>query len=154
MDLQALFIFQLVADIVLCVAIVFLLYVMTRDGRKKSAPAVDPALFTEFQKAIDASQRAATGLVQAMEDSRKALKETAFALEERESRLRALIARAERFLARPDDSMPESGNPRYADVLRMARQGLTVEEIVRVSGLTRGEVDLVIELDLQKNESR
>ena len=91
-----------------------------------------------------------------MEDSRKALKEMAFALDERENRLRSVIARAEKLpQSRPEpDPVPETGDRRYADVLRMARQGLTTEEIVKVSGLARGEIDLIIELDLKKNESR
>ena len=155
MNVQDLFIFQLVADIILCIAIVFLLYLVTRESRKKPDAAVDPNLLADFQKAIDASRNSAAYLIKAMEDSRKALKEIAFALDERENRLRLLIARAEKIPQRqPDDSMPETGNQRYADVLRMARQGLTVDEIVKVSGLTRGEIDLIIELDLKKNESR
>ena len=156
MNVQDLFIFQLVADIILCIAIVFLLYLMTRENRKRPDAAIDPNLLAEFQKAIDASQHSAAYLIKAMEDSRKALKEMAFALDERENRLRSVIARAEKLpQSRPEpDPVSETGDRRYADVLRMARQGLTTEEIVKVSGLARGEIDLIIELDLKKNESR
>lgn len=155
MNIQDLFIFQLIADIILCIAIVFLLYLMTRENRKRPDTGVDPNLLTEFQRALNASQNSVGTLLRALDDSRKALKETAFALEERESRLRSLIARAEKVQQRAEaDPPPDAGDRRYADVLRMARQGLTVEEIARASGLTRGEIDLIIELDLKKNESR
>lgn len=154
MNLQVLFIFQILADIILCIAVVFILYLFTRDSRKKPARNLDPAILDEFQRVLDASQRSVLNLVKAMDDSRRALKETAYALDERENRLRSLMAQSEsmaRAAGSGTGSAAES-EKRYESVLALARQGMTPDEIAGISGLTRGEIDLIIDLDRKKNE--
>lgn len=154
MNLQVLFIFQILADIVLCIAIVFILYLVTRESRKKPVRNLDPAILNEFQRVLDASQRSVLNLVKAMDESRKALKEIAFALDERESRLRALMAHYESMAqaGRPDSEGAAGSEKRYESVPALARQGMTPDEIAGISGLTRGEIDLIIDLDQKKNE--
>ena len=165
MNLQSLFIFQLLADLVLCVALVFVLYLITRESRRRAAAqTVDPAILAEFKRVLDASQQATETLLRTMDDSRKALKEIAYALDDRESRLKALMQQCEHQLAQKTPVAvsaavevatdgENAGQSRYADVLLMARQGMNTDEIARLSGLPRGEVDLIIDLDRQKNGS-
>ncbi len=150
MNFQGLLIFQLIADIVLCIAVVVILYMMTRENRKNSLPRIDPAIVSEFRKALDESQNAASYLIKSMNDSRRALKEIAYALDEREDRLRSLLNQSEA-AAQEKESAPAAN--RYEGVLNMLRQGMDAEEIVRLSGLTRGEIDLIIALDRKKAES-
>ena len=155
MNLQSLFIFQLVADIVLCIAIFFVLYLMTRESKKNTVRTIDPAVLAEYQRLLDASQLATEALSKAMDDSRKALKEIAYALDEREGRLRALIAQSDERPVKKSSALHEAEpeDSRYASVLEMARRGIEKDEIVRISGLPRGEIDLIVELDRQKDES-
>ena len=92
------------------------------------------------------------------------LKEIAFDMEERERRLRELIRESDLRLehsapeARSDpDLIDASGathDPRYREVLEMSRSGQSEKEIVKCTGLTEGEISLIIELDRKRNESR
>ena len=149
MNLQVLLIFQLAADIVLCIAIVFLLYLVTKENRKSAVRRIDPAIVAEFQKVLNESQNAATHLVQAMNDSRRALKEIAYALDERENRLQSLLSQSDAAVQKRE---PAVAGSRYEGVLEMVRQGMDADEIVRLSGLTKGEIDLIIALNTKKNE--
>ncbi len=160
MNLQSLFIFQLLADLALCLALVFVLYLITRESKRRNAQTVDPAILKEFKQVLDASQQATAMLLRTMDDSRKALKEIAYSLDDRESRLRALMSQIEERL---EPKVTVSGEAsatancgeekRYADVLVLARQGMDAEEIARICGLPRGEIDLIIDLDRQKSGS-
>ncbi|MCG6538068.1 MAG: hypothetical protein L7F78_25970 [Syntrophales bacterium LBB04] len=150
MNLQVLLIFQLVADIVLCIAVVFILYLVTKENRKNNVRQIDPAVLAEFQKALNESQTAATYLIQTMNDSRRALKEIAYALDEREKRLISLLNQSD---AATQKLETVAAGSRYEGVLEMVRQGMDAGEIVRLSGFTKGEVDLIIALDTKKNES-
>jgi len=156
MNLQTFFIFQLIADLALCLALVSVLYLFTREGKKTSARIIDPAVVSELKRMLDASQQATDSLIKAMDDSRKALKETAYSLDERENRLRSLILEADEQRKKQCLTTADTAKEgdRYADILEMARQGVDAEEIVRISGLPRGEVDLIVGLDRQKNETR
>jgi hypothetical protein len=160
MNLQSLFIFQLLADLLLCIALVFVLFLITRESKKRNAQTVDPAIVMEFKRILDASQQATTTLLRTMDDSRKALKEIAYSLDDRENRLRTLMAQVDERLVKkttiPTDvpaGTDDRLENRYADVLLLARQGVDTDEIARICGLPRGEIDLIIDLDRQKSVS-
>jgi hypothetical protein len=166
MNLQALFIAQMIADVILCVAIVFLLFVVAKETKKRETKPIDPEMISDFRKIIDESRDESLHLIAAMDESRKSLKETALALDEREKRVRFLLEEADRVAStipsgnpaaakgRPSALRePDSSADPYDDVLKMARQGFSKKEISRLSGLAEGEIDLIIDLDRKKNEN-
>jgi hypothetical protein len=153
MDLQLLFLFQSLADVILCIAIFFILFLITRENKKRPVRNINPEIIAEFQRTIDTSHNSINHLIKAMDESRKALKEIAYALDERENRLRSLIAQAENIVQKSQIAIESEIRPDgYERVLAMIREGLEAEEIAGITGLTRGEVELMINLDRKKNE--
>jgi DNA-binding NarL/FixJ family response regulator len=156
MNLQLMLTVQLIADAVLCLAIVFLFAIVNREIKKKNN-AVDAESMSEFKSVIAQSQAASEELLKAMDESRRILKEIAYAIDDKERRLRALLDASEaRLTAWQSREESETGKPTeriYGSVVEMARAGATTRDIADRLGLTEGEVSLVIELDRKKNES-
>jgi DNA-binding NarL/FixJ family response regulator len=156
MNLQLLFTVQLIADAVLCLAIVFLFAILNREIKKRNV-AVDADSIAEFKSVIAQSQAASVELLKAMDESRRILKEISYAIDEKERRLRTLLEASEaRLTAWKGHEETESVKPTdrlYTSVIEMARAGATARDIAERLGLTEGEVSLVIELDRKKNES-
>lgn len=92
MSIQFLLALQLVSDIVLFVAVIFLLAIVGRNSwRKNLAPPgvpgiVDRQAVAELERLISESQAAAAGLIKAMGESRRALKEAVCEVDEMQSR--------------------------------------------------------------------
>jgi CRP-like cAMP-binding protein len=155
MNISLLLTFQLIADAVLCAAIIFLFAMVNREIKKRGSgvPAGDLA---QFKRLIAESQAAAENLIRAMEESRKILKDVAYTAEGKERQLRNLVAVTENRLLTAGSTDPgntENAGDRYGTALDLVRQGLTEKEIAQRLGLTEGEVSLIIELDRRKNES-
>ncbi len=156
MNLQMLLTFQLIADAILCAAIVLLFAVINREIRKKGA-AVDGQAITEFKRLLGESQAATENLLKAMDESRRILKEVAYAVDGKERRLRGLMDVTDARLQAAKSPPPvEEADPakdrRYDSVLEMAKKGYSEKEIAERLGLTEGEISLVIDLDRKKNE--
>jgi len=94
MNQQAFFIIQILADIALLAAIVFFIYRIREDGRRRSA-GIDPSMLEEFKKLLAESQQGSANLVEAMDEGKKALRKIARVLDEKESRLRKIIEQPE-----------------------------------------------------------
>ena len=156
MNPLSLFYFQIVVDALMCGLI---LYFLWRVGKKNTEPVVGgEQARQELQRLIAESQNSAQQFLDALAEGRKALKEIAYTLDEKESRLRTLCLRAEALTAdaKPDvdtdDSPPASIN--QEQVRRMAIDGASVPDIVRQTGLTEGEVRLIIDLARSRDENR
>jgi len=93
-DPKVFFAIQVLADVVLCVAVVFILGRVNRELRRRPS-GVDPASLAELKRVIEDSQRATTALIGAMEESKKALRDISRAIDEKEARLRGLMDPAE-----------------------------------------------------------
>jgi DNA-binding NarL/FixJ family response regulator len=156
MNITLLLTLQLIADAVLCVAVVFLFAVVNREIRRRGA-GIDPNALVEFNKLIAESQGAAESLLKAMDDSRRILKEISFAIDEKERRLKTLMEISEVRLSSlkgsdvADKTVPDED--RYEKALGMIGQGLTVHEVAERLGLTEGEINLLVELRRKKDES-
>jgi hypothetical protein len=156
MNPLSLFYVQIGIDALMCGLI---LYFLWRVGKKTARPVVDgePAR-QELQRLIAESQKSSQQFLDALTEGRKALKEIAYALDERESRLRTLCLRAEALTADvepetdADDVPPAAVNQER--VLRMAIDGAAVPDIVRQTGLAEGEVRLIIDLARSRDENR
>ena len=138
---------QIVADIALCLVIIFLIRAVNRE-KKKNHPKISAEGFSEFRKLIEDSRRSTDYLFQALNE----VKEMGYALNEKERRLRTLIEKSDAGFEdqKPGDS--SRGN-KYEDVIKKAVQGLTEKEIADTLNLTEGEVSLILDLHRKKNEN-
>ena len=155
MSQQVFFIIQILADIALLAVIVFFIYRIHEESRRKPA-GVDPRMLAEFRKLLAESQNGSASLVQAMDEGRKALKEISRALDEKEYRLKRIIEQSEIQIekAAPKSRAGEfAGEAGFAEAVRMARQGMDPKEISKHLGLPEGEVSLILDLDRRRNEA-
>ncbi|MBP8984743.1 MAG: DUF2802 domain-containing protein [Syntrophobacterales bacterium] len=155
MNITLLLTLQLVADAVLCIAVVFLFAVVNREIKRRGG-GVDPKALGEFSRLIAQSQGATENLLRAMEESRRILKEISFAVEEKEKRLRVLMEATEVRLSALTGREGEEGagepDNRYEKAVDLIGQGLTEGEVAERLGLTEGEVSLIVELKRKKDE--
>lgn len=152
MDFPNLVFIQIALDIVLLLAILILLWRVSRPPasfQKKMAE--------EMNDVIRESQANADKFLQAMEQSRLALKEIAIELELKEKRAKATLEEARR-VAEPINSQDLKRDvgfspQKYAEVLKMIKKGYSEEETARTTGFTQAEIGLIIDLSRIKNES-
>jgi DNA-binding NarL/FixJ family response regulator len=111
-----------------------------------------------LKQLIEDSQKATAGLLEAMEESKKILRDVSLSIDEKEDRLNRLIEQASSQLDRldktgsgPDHVLPER---KYDEVLRLAGSGLTATDIAGSLGLSEGEVSLILDLARRKSEKR
>jgi ATP/maltotriose-dependent transcriptional regulator MalT len=92
-----------------------------------------------------------------MNESRKSLKEIAYALDQKEGTLRTLLeeSRIECERTRKHDSLNEGAlvERKNEEVLSMAAQGFSKKEISQRLSMTEGEIELIIDLDRTKHRS-
>ena len=123
---------QILADVALCLIIIFLIRAVSRE-MKKRPPEIGAETFSEFSKLIEDSRRSTDHLFQALNE----IKEIAYDLSSSEDR--------------------KSGDPgrgkKYEDVVKMTKQGMTKKEIADTLNLTEGEICLILDLHLKKNEN-
>jgi hypothetical protein len=142
---------QIFADLVLFFAIIFLIRIVNREIKKRSCE-IDAELLPELKKLIADSQNSADYLLQTVNEGRKSLKETAYALDEKEKRLRFLLEESD---SRIKEMKLGDSNRRekYEEVRKLAKQGLSEKEIAHMFNLTEGEICLILNLDRKKNEN-
>jgi DNA-directed RNA polymerase specialized sigma24 family protein len=152
---QVFFAIQVVADVVLCVTVVFILNKVNKDLRKRHSFVKTMA---ELKRLIEESQKATAGLLDAMEESKKALRDVSLSIDEKEARLNRLIAQASSHIDKLDhtsagleEALPEK---RTDAVIRLAGQGFTPAEIAESLGLSEGEIRLILDLARRRSESR
>jgi hypothetical protein len=157
MNPLSLFYIQIGIDALMCAMI---LYFLWRVGKKTTEPVVGgEEARQELQHLIAESQKSAQQFLDALAEGRRALKEIAYSLDERESRLRTLCLRAEALSgdAGPEEADADNASPASVNqeqVLRLAIDGTSVPDIVRQTGLTEGEVRLIIDLARSRDENR
>jgi DNA-directed RNA polymerase specialized sigma24 family protein len=149
------FAIQVVADVVLCVAVVFILNKVNKDLRKRHSFVKTMA---ELKRLIEGSQKATAGLLEAMEESKKALRDVSLSIDEKEARLNRLIEQASSHIDKLDqtsagleEALPEK---RTDAVVRLAGQGFTPAEIAESLGFSEGEIRLILDLARRKSDSR
>lgn len=152
---QIFFVIQVVADVVLCIAVVFIITRINQDLKKRLSFEKTMAA---LQRLIVESQKTTAGLLEAMEESKKALRDMSLTIEEKEARLNRLIGRAATHIDELDKTSAGIGETlpgkEYDEVLRLAGQGLSPAEISERLGLSEGEVQLIIDLSRRRSESR
>ena len=156
MSTQLLLTCLLITDLILCLAIIILVLMFNREIKKRrSGP--DENTFLEFRKLLDESQTSTNHLLEVMNESRKALKEIAYVLNEKEGQLRVLVEESkneyEKLKSRVNHTDADTLDKRYEDVIAMVRQGLSTKEISQKLELTVGEIDLIVDLDRTKHRA-
>jgi ATP/maltotriose-dependent transcriptional regulator MalT len=156
MSLNLLFVCLLVADVILCLAIIILIVIVNREIKKRRGGPDENSLM-EFRNLLNESQVSTNHLLEVMNDSRKALKEIAYVLDEKEGKLRALVEESrieyEKLLAAVPHTNKDNLDKRYEEVIAMVKQGLSKKEICQKLELTEGEIDLIIDLDRTRHKS-
>jgi len=156
MSTQLLLACLLITDLVLCLAIIILVVIVNREIKKRRT-GPDENAFTEFKKLLGESQTSTNHLLEVMNESRKALKEIAYALNEKEGQLRTLVEESQieydKLKSTVCHSAADKLDKRYEDVVAMVRQGLTKKEISQKLEITVGEIDLIIDLDKTRHRA-
>lgn len=156
MSTQLLLACLLITDLILCLTIIILVIIFNREIKKRHIGPDENALI-EFRKLLDESQASTNHLLDVMNESRKALKEIAYVLNEKEGQLRVLVEESrseyEKLKSRITHTETDTLDKRYEDVIAMVRQGLTTKEISQKLELTVGEIDLIIDLDRTRHRA-
>lgn len=156
MDLPSIVIFQIIADVVLCIAVLFMLLRIGRIISTSHTQAISNENLSAFQKSLDASREDAAHFFHRLDESYTKFKELAMSLEREEERLKALIeevqGHGERFEKMGHAADHQSVELTYQRIMRFLDDGLSIEEIAERSGLTAGEVVLISNLESKKKE--
>jgi ATP/maltotriose-dependent transcriptional regulator MalT len=156
MSLNLLLSSLLFADVILCIAIIILIVIVNREIKNRRGGPSENSL-TEFRNLLAESQSSTNHLLEVMNDSRKALKEIAYVLDEKEGKLRALVEESrieyEKLVAAVPHADKDKLDKRYEEVIAMVKQGLSKKEICQKLELTEGEIDLIIDLDSTRHKS-
>lgn len=156
MEVQSIFISQIVADAVLCLAILFLSWRMGKSVNETKSPLIDQKSLLQFQQLLTESRGDADRLFSTLDESYRKFHELAMSLESQEGRLRTLVEKINRQTEKfeiaeqvRDQNSPEK---KYERILKLLEEGLPVEEIAVQTGVTSGEILLID--DLEKTKKR
>ncbi len=156
MSVNLLLVCLLLADVILCLAIIILIVIVNREIKKRRGGPDENSL-AEFRNLLNESQTSTNHLLEVMNESRKALKEIAYVLDEKEGKLRALVEESrieyEKLVAAVPHADKGKLDKRYEEVIAMVKQGLSKKEICQRLELTEGEIDLIIDLDRTRRKS-
>ncbi len=148
--------FQIVIDVVFFVTVLLLLHRLSGKIDKRR-PAVNASEMDEFKDVMRESQTVTQQFVDAIEENVRALNSLSHQLDEKEKRLAALLARADSAIksmeikkGKPETVPPMEG---YEGVVKMVQQGLSREEVSKRTGVSEGEVNLVMELVRARKET-
>lgn len=140
---------QIIVEMVFFGAILFLLWRLKREIGKYR-PLADGSIMDPLKRIMTDSQDFANGFVSMMEENKYALTNLARQLGDRERRLAILLKEAESVIKRLDSEQSKSesasSTKRYDDVINLVQRGMNREEVSKQSGLTEGEINLIMEL--------
>jgi len=147
MNIQMLLIMQIAVEVLLCVAVVFLMIQGFGKGRKAPAsPLPEKADLEQLKTLLDHSRDEIQNFQEAMDQGRKTLEDLIREIDDREKALGFLLERTEKQLDRertPEFSRGAEENMHYRHVAFLIRQGKTDREIARECGVTEGEIALI-----------
>jgi len=151
--MQSLLIFQIIADVVLCLAILFLLTRIGRNIGQTKAPVVEEKYLAELGRLIQESRAEAEQFSRTMDESCLKFRELALNLERQEARLAERLQEATRQLeksSQPDMTQDQQAGNKYGHAIALFRTGISIRETAQRTGLTEGEVSLIFELEKKK----
>jgi hypothetical protein len=155
MDLQNPVFIQIALDLALFVAIIILLW-RVNANIKNPPSSFQQEMIAELKSLIVESQANADKFLQALEQSRLALKELALELELKERRVKSVLDKSRQEVntvnAKEANKHTEFSPDQYSKVLSMIKKGHSEEETAHITGFTQAEIGLIIDLSRIKNE--
>ncbi len=157
MKTQIILVIQIIADVVLCIAVLFLLIRIGRKVASSHTSVMDEKYLLEFKNLLAESHAAAAGFFRTLDANCEKFKELAADLEAKEKSLTALLQEAQRKLENfsrigiaPDSYFSEQ---KYDLIMKLLGQGVSEAEMSKRSGLTAGEISLIIDLERKRREA-
>lgn len=156
MDLQNPIFIQIAIDLALFISVILLLW-RVNVNIKNPRIDVQREMIAELRSLIIESQSNAEKFLEALEESRKALKEVALELEVKEKRVKGILEKSqyeiERITEKPGRTDKTFSQGKYSEVINMIKKGISEEETSRVTGFTEAEIGLIVDLARVKNEN-
>ncbi len=155
--MQFLSIFQVVADVLILVLILFYFYKRKEDRMRDKILEVRAREMLVLNKTMDAlikeAQKTTENLVGTMESGQSDMKKLMDDIEEKKEGILQLLSEQ----IQPDEPeiegevkeivvADEREEDKYAEAARLAEEGLPPDEIARLVNLSRGEVELILDL--------
>ena len=147
MTVESLLGLQIVADVVLCLAVMVLIRVIGREMKKKPLEECTRTM-SEFRGVIEDARHAADRLIHALRDAEKAHPGP-----DAGKGAPATGAGGSGIVpdgGGPADPVPMTG---HGDIVKMAQWGMSAEEIADTLDLSEGEVCLILDIHRKKNEN-
>jgi len=155
MDFQNPILIQIALDSALFVAIIILLWRVNAYIKNPSL-GVQREMISELKSLITESQGNADKFLQALEQSRLALKEIALELDLKEKRVKTILEESRRtsecIETKPLGNDSVFSHSKYSEVIKMMKKGYSEEEAAQLTGFTQAEIGLIIDLSRIKNE--
>jgi len=136
---------QIVADVVLLIALFFFFRYVSSSMKKKERGLSEQSLM-EFKQLLEDSQRLSEEFVDAIDAGRKSLKGILHAIDEKEKHLGSLIEKSESITSPDEQKNDPCGEKGYQKVLDMAAEGISARKIADLLDLTEGEIKLILNL--------
>jgi hypothetical protein len=156
MDLQNPIFIQITIDLALFISVILLLW-RVNVNIKNPRIDVQREMIAELRSLIIESQSNAEKFLEALEESRKALKEVALELEIKEKRVKGILEKSqyeiEIITEKPGRTDKTFSQGKYSEVINMIKKGISEEETSRVTGFTEAEIGLIVDLARVKNEN-
>jgi len=153
MDIQNPIFLQLMIDFALLVAVIFLLW-RVNSNLKKPLIKSHQDMMKELKQIMAESQASSENFLQALEQSRLALKEIALELDLKEQRVKTLLAKsndaANETAGKNTSNLPQE---KYKHVVDMIRQGYSEAQTAETTGFAEAEIGLIVDLYRVKNEN-
>jgi uncharacterized protein with von Willebrand factor type A (vWA) domain len=154
MDIFSPVILQLIIDLVLLLAVIFLLW-RVNTNLKKPLNQSHKEMMNDFKTVMAESQASSDRFLEALEKSRLALKEIALELDLKEKRVKALLEKNGENEASDEKklSLVSNVDDKYARVAEMIKGGCSQAQAAEATGFTEAEIGLIIDLYRTKNET-
>lgn len=156
MDIQNPIFVQIAIDLALFIVVIILLWHVNANIKRPDT-SKHQEMIAELKAIVAQSQNNADRFLDAMETSRKNLKEIALELDIKEKRIKAILEKSQQETGHfnPNQILRDAGlsQTKYAEVINMIQNGYSEEETASATGFPRGEIGLIIDLSRIKNEN-
>lgn len=140
---------QIAIDLALFAAIIILIWRVNANFKNPSLDS-QRKMTAELKSLIIESQVNADKFLQALEQSRLALKEIALELDLKEKRVKTILEKSQKELnimdTRAENKNAAFSQSKYSEVINMIDKGYSEEETARITGFTQAEIGLIIDL--------
>jgi len=156
MDIQNPVFVQIAIDLALFIVVIILLWHVNANIKRPDI-CKHQEMIAELKAIVAQSQNNADSFLDALEISRKSLKEIALELDIKEKRIKSILEKSQQeiepFNTNPIIRDAGQSQSKYAEVINMIKKGYSEEETASATGFPRGEIGLIVDLSRIKNEN-